>query len=116
MSRTTAIALLLPGLAAAQSMPATHYYSGLDATSARIRIERDGNRPYRPRFEAAAMTASPAFEFFPGLRLPGQREAFKRPNPPVQLVKPTFKLPEQDLGIAVTHDVIFFAEKRMVRF
>lgn len=115
MSRAIPLFLMIPALAAGQSMPATHYFSGFDATSARARIERDGKRPYRPRFEAAAMTASPAFEFFPGLRLPGQREAFKRPNPAIEIVRPSFKLVDQDLGIAVSHDVIFFAEKRMVR-
>jgi Ca2+-binding EF-hand superfamily protein len=116
MSRTIPLLIALPALAAAQSLPATHFYSGLDATSARTRIERDGKRPYGPRFEAAGMPATPAFEFFPGLRLPGQKEAFKRPNAPVQLVRPEFRMGEQDLGIRDTHDVVFFAEDRLVRF
>ncbi len=108
--------LMFPALGAAQTLQATHYYSGLGATSARIRIERDGNSPFRPRFEAAGMPATPAFEYFPGLRLPGQKEAFKRPNPPICIVKPDFQLPEQDLGIPDQFDVLFFAEKRLVRF
>lgn len=116
MLRTSTLLFLLPALAAAQTMPATHYYSGLDATSARIRIERGGKAPFRPRFEAAGMPAAPAFEFFPGLRLPGQKEAFKRPSPPIQFVRSAFRLPEQDLGIADQHDVVFFAENRLVRF
>src|SRR5262245_54608288 len=116
MLRTSALLLAIPTLAAAQSLPATHVYSGLDATSARHRIEREGPRPYGPRFEAAAMPCAAGTEFFPGLRLPGQKEDFRRPVPAIRVVKPDFKLPEQDLGIPDTHDVVFFAENRIVRF
>jgi Ca2+-binding EF-hand superfamily protein len=115
MTRTLALALLLPAAALAQTLPATHVFSGLDATSARIRIERDSRRTYGPRFEAAAMRAPAAFEYFPGLKLPGQKEAFKRPAPAIRVVKPTFRLPEMDLGIGDVQDAVFFAETRLVR-
>jgi len=107
--------IFLPSLAIAQSMPATHAYSGLDATSARTRLERDGRRSYGPPFEAAAMRAAATTESFPGLRLPGQKDAPVRPAPAIRIVKPAFHLPEQDLGIADTQDVLFFAESRLVR-
>ena len=54
-------------------------------------------------------------ELFPGLRLPGQKEAFARPAPAIRVVKPAFRLTEQILGIADTQDVLFFAENRLVR-
>ncbi|MSR53374.1 MAG: hypothetical protein EXS09_08790 [Gemmataceae bacterium] len=110
------LALVVPSIAVAQSMHTTHVSNGLDATSARIRIERGGLKPYGPRFEASGMTASPAMEFFSGLKLPGQREELRRPAPLIRVVKPAFRIPEQDLGIANVQDVIFFAEKRAVRF
>ena len=113
---TSIITVLMPCIAAAQTLPATHAYSGLDATSARYRIEREGRRPYGPRFEAAAMPCAASMEFFPGLKLPGQKEDFRRPVPPIRIVKPEFKLPEQDLGIPDKHDIVFFAENRVVRF
>jgi Ca2+-binding EF-hand superfamily protein len=116
MSRTLPLLLVLPALAAAQSVPATRAPSGLDATAARTQIERDGKPTYRPKFEAAAMPATPAFEFFPGLKLPGQKEAFKRPNPAIQVVRPPVKINDRDLGIPDTFDVLFFAENRLVRF
>jgi len=115
MLRTIALALLFPAAALAQALPATHVFSGLDATSARIRIERDSRRTFGPRFEAAAMRAPAAFEYFSGLKLPGQKEAFKRPAPAIRVVKPAFRLPEMDLGIADVQDVVFFAETRLVR-
>src|SRR5262245_39580213 len=95
MFRVLAVALILPALATAQSLPATHAHSGLDATSARIRIERSGPRPYTPPAEAAAMNAAS--------------------GPVIRVVKPTFRLPEQDLGIADTYEVLFFGETRLVR-
>src|SRR4029077_18546239 len=33
----------------------------------------------------------------------------------IRVVKPAFRLPEQELGIADTQDVLFFAESRLVR-
>jgi len=95
MLRVVAIALLAPAVAAAQSLHTTHTYSGLDATSARTRIERDGPRPYGPKSEAAAMTAAA--------------------GPVIRVVKPAFRLPERDLGIADTYEVLFFGETRLVR-
>jgi Ca2+-binding EF-hand superfamily protein len=85
--------IFLPSLAVAQTLPATHAYSGLDATSARTRLERDVRRPYGPKFEAAAMPAGTA----------------------IRVVKPAFRLAEQGLGIAEIEDVLFFAESRLVR-
>jgi Ca2+-binding EF-hand superfamily protein len=85
--------IFLPSLAVAQTMLATHSYSGLDATSARTRLERDVRRPYGPNFEAAAMPAGTA----------------------IRVVKPAFRLAEQGLGIAEIEDVLFFAESRLVR-
>lgn len=108
-------ALCLPAAAAAQVLPIVHVSSGLDATSARTRIERAGPRPYGPKAEAAGMLAAPATEFIPGLRIPGQKEAFARPASIIRVVKPAFRLPEQDLGIADTYDVLFFGETRLVR-
>jgi Ca2+-binding EF-hand superfamily protein len=113
---TSALVLTLHTVAAAQTLPATRTPSGLDATSARSRIERDGRRPYGPRFEASGMMAAAGVEFFPGLRLPGQKEDFKRPIPPIRVVKPKFKLPESNLGIPDVHDVLFLSESRVVRF
>ncbi|HKB02338.1 MAG TPA: EF-hand domain-containing protein, partial [Gemmataceae bacterium] len=110
MLRAVALALLFPTFAAAQTIPATHAYSGLDATSARTRLERDGRRPYGPRFEAAAMPTAPALDF-----LPGQKDTKPQPVPPIRVVKPSFRLPEQDLGLADVQDILFFAETRLVR-
>src|SRR5262245_57422065 len=93
MHRAAILVFFLPALAVAQTLPATHAYSGLDTTSARTRLERDGRRPYAPRFEAAAMPGATG----------------------IRVVKPAFRLPEQDLGIADTQDVLFFAESRLVR-
>jgi Ca2+-binding EF-hand superfamily protein len=115
MLRAVAFVLLLPVLARAQTLPATHAYSGLDATSARTRIERDGRRQYGPKFEAAGMPAAPAIEYFPGLRLPGKSEDLRRPASAIRVVKPAFRLPDRDLGIADTQDVLFLAETRLVR-
>jgi Ca2+-binding EF-hand superfamily protein len=112
MSRTIPLILILPALAAAQSRDS----AGLATTAARSQIERDGKPTYRPKFEAIAMPASPAFEFFPGLKLPGQKDAFKRPNPQIQVVRPQVKLNDHDLGIPNTFEVLFFAENRLVRF
>lgn len=116
LRHTAALVVLVPALAAAQSMPATHAYSGLDATSARHRLERGVTRPYGPKFEAATMPIASATEHFPGLRLPGQKGDFQRPAPVIRVVKPAFRLPEKDLGIADSQDVMFFAEARVVRF
>src|SRR5262249_15422748 len=91
--RTALLVFFIPAVAVAQTLPATHAYSGFDAASARTRLERDGHRPYGPKFEAAAM--------------PGATE--------IRVVKPAFRLPEENLGIADTHDVLFFAESRLVR-
>jgi Ca2+-binding EF-hand superfamily protein len=115
MHRIAALFVLFPCMALAQTLPATHVHSGLDATSARTRLERDTRRQYGPRFEAAAMPAAPAIEYFPGLRLPGQKEDLARPAPAIRIVKPAFRLPEQNLGIADTQDILFFAEARLVR-
>jgi len=114
--RRLLLTLVLPSIAVAQSMHTTHVSNGLDATSARIRIERGGLKPYGPRFEAAGMMAAPAMEFFPGLKLPGQKEELRRPASLIRVVKPAFRIPEQEFGIAHVQDVIFFAEKRVVRF
>src|SRR5215207_7062379 len=114
MLRILAI-LCVPALAAAQVLPITHVSSGLDATSARTRIERAGPRQYGPKAEAAGMVAAPAMEFVPGLRIPGQKEAFARPASIIRVVKPPFRLPEHDLGIVDTYDVLFFGQTRLVR-
>src|SRR5215213_9671039 len=103
MIRVVAFTLLVPALAAAQSLPTTHAHSGLDATSARTRIERGGPRPYGPKAEAAAMIAAPAVEF-----VPGQKPATARPARIIRVVKPSFRLPGHGLGIADTYDVLFF--------
>src|SRR5947208_16122740 len=95
MLRVVAIALLAPALAVAQSPQTPHAYSGRDATSARTRMERDGRRPYGPKSEAAAIMAAP--------------------GPAIRVVRPTFRLPEQSLGIADTYEVLFFGETRLVR-
>jgi Ca2+-binding EF-hand superfamily protein len=116
MFRIASILFFIPAIVAAQSLPQTRVPTGLDATSARSRIERDGRRPYGPRFEASGMMAAAGTEFFPGLRLPGQKEDFKRPIPPIRVVKPRYKLPESNLGIPDVHDVLFLAESRVVRF
>ena len=108
--------LAFPTLAAAQTLPATHVFSGLDATSAHIRIERGGTSPYGPRFRSERHDRGRGVEYFPGLKLPGQKEAFKRYVPAIRVVRPAFRLPPQDLGIPDTHDVVFFAENRVVRF
>src|SRR5436305_28327 len=108
MLRASALALALPTLAAAQTLPATDAYSGLDATSARTRLECDGPRPYGPRSEAAAMPAAPAVAFLPGRKDP-------QPVAPIRVVRSAFRLPEQDLGIADVQDILFFAETRLVR-
>lgn len=95
MIRLLIAALALPGLAAAQVLPITHISSGLDATSARTRIERAGPRQFGPKAEAGAfLTAS---------------------GPVIRVVKPSFRLPAQDLGIAEAYDVLFFGTARLVR-
>src|SRR5262245_16343459 len=109
MLRAAAVAVLLPAVCAAQTLPATHVFSGLDAPSARTRIERDSRRPYGPRFEAAAIRAAPAFDYFPGLKVLGPKEALKRPAPAIRVARSTFRLPEADLGISDIQDVLFFA-------
>src|SRR5262245_46342866 len=95
MFRSVAVLVLAPALVVAQSLPATHAYSGLDATAARTRIERDGPRQYAPPAEARAMTVAS--------------------GPVIRVVKSTFHLPEQNLGIADTFEVLFFGETRLVR-
>src|SRR5690349_15997765 len=82
--------------ALAQTLPATHAYSGLDATSARTKIERGRPRPYGPKFEAAGMPAAPVAN-------------------PIHVFRSSFRLPAQDLGIADRYDVLFFGETRLVR-
>ncbi len=94
--RILVLALLFPALAVAQTLPATHAYSGLDATSARTRIERWRPRPYGPKFEAFGMPAAPVAN-------------------PIQVFHSPFRLPPQDLGIADRYDVLFFGEARLVR-
>lgn len=116
MLRVFSLVLLLPSLATAQALQATHVHSGLDATSARTRLERGSPRQYGPRFEAAAMRLESAVEDLPALRVPGQKEALRREVSPIRLVRPAFRLPERDLGIADRYDVLFFAEARLVRF
>jgi Ca2+-binding EF-hand superfamily protein len=115
MHRIAALVILFPSMGLTQTLPATHVHSSLEATSARTRLERDSRRQYGPRFEAAAMPAAAALEYFPGLRLPGQREDLARPVSAIRIVRPAFRLPEQNLGIADTQDVLFFAETRLVR-
>src|SRR6476660_7519499 len=90
-------AIGLPALAAAQTLPVTHVSNGLDATSARTRIERDGLRPVGPKAEAAGMSAAAA------------------PAHVIRVVKPPFRLAEQKLGIEDTYEVLFFGEDRLVR-
>jgi len=97
MVRILLVVLLLPAFAAAQTLPVTHVSSGLDATSARTRIERDGPRPFGPRAEAGAMSA------------------IATSAPVIRVVKPTFRLAEQKLGIEDTYEVLFFGETRLVR-
>src|SRR5262245_26945156 len=107
MLRAAALAIFLPTVCAAQTLPATHVFSGLDATSAHTRIERDGRRPYAPRSEAAAIRAAATFDYFPGQMLPGQKELPKQPAPAIRVVRPTFHLSEADLGIGEVQDVLF---------
>jgi Ca2+-binding EF-hand superfamily protein len=97
MVRVVALALLAPALAAAQTLPVTHVSSGLDATSARTRIERDGPRPFGPKAEAAGMSAAAGPATF------------------IRVVKPSFHLAERKLGIEDTYEVLFFGETRLVR-
>lgn len=106
--------LTLPGLCAAQSMQATHAYSGLDATSAKIRIERGTPRSYGPIGEAAAMKLPPAMEIFAGLRLPGKDTDHRIEMPLIQRVRPTHRAIDHDLGINQSFDVVFFSEKQLV--
>jgi Ca2+-binding EF-hand superfamily protein len=56
------------------------------------------------------MPAAPALDF-----LPGQKDSRPQPVPAIRVVKPAFRLPEQDLGIADVQDILFFAETRLVR-
>src|SRR4029079_19120837 len=90
-------AIGLPALAAAQTLPITHVSSGLDATSARTRIERDGPRPFGPKTEAAGMAAARA------------------PVQGIRVATPSFRLAEQRLGIEDVYEVLFFGESRLVR-
>ncbi|WP_029631779.1 EF-hand domain-containing protein [Zavarzinella formosa] len=106
--------LALPTLASAQTMQATHTYSGLDATSSRIRLERGGTRPYAVTFEAAAMRLPPVMEIFPGLRLPGETQDHRRPVPLIQTVRSAHRAADVDLGIQDAQDVLFFSEKKLV--
>jgi Ca2+-binding EF-hand superfamily protein len=115
MLRKLAVALFLPAVAAAQTLQTIHVSSGLDASSARTRIERDGRRQYGPKAEAAAMLAAPAMEPVPDLKIPGQKEAFTRSAAIIRVVKPPFRLPDQDLGITDNYEVLFFGEARLVR-
>ncbi len=91
--RCTAIFLFLPTIASAQSLPATHAFSGLAATSTAHRLERDVTRPYGPMIEAGGMPS----------------------GSPIRVVRPTFRLPTQELGIADSYDALFFGEARLVR-
>lgn len=95
MIRPLFAALALPGLTAAQVLPTTHVSNGLDATSARTRIERAGLRQYGPKAEAGAMSGTS--------------------GPVIRVSRPAFRLPAQDLGIAETYDVLFFGTSRLVR-
>jgi Ca2+-binding EF-hand superfamily protein len=115
MIRYLTLTLLIPALALAQT-PARYAHNGLDATSAKHRIERDGVRTYGPRFEAAGMPATPVLAFSPDPHSPGKREESPRPAPSLRIAKAAFRLPESNLGIADVQDVLFFGEKRMVRF
>lgn len=104
--RAALLALCLPAPAVAQTLPATHAYSGLDATSARTRIERWRPRPYGPKFEAFGLPAPPAVESGPGPQ---------RPLSPIRFSRQPFRLPPRDLGIVDHYDVLFFGETRLVR-
>ena len=106
--------LLLPAVASAQSMLATHASSGLDATSARGRIERAYPRQYALPFEAAAMRLPPAVEVFPGLRLPGEKEDHREAVPAIRVVRPVHRAADADLGLQDAYDVLFFSEKKVV--
>lgn len=92
MLRTLTAALLVAGTAAGQSLPITHTSSGLDAASARTRIERGRPRPYGPRAGAAGMGGGTA----------------------IRVVKPTVRLTQQTLGIADAYDAFFFGDDRLV--
>src|SRR5262249_7125438 len=82
------------GNVAAQSLPATHAYSGLGAASALSRLERDGNRPAGPRSEATGLGTNATKP--------------KRITPP-------FRFRDEDIAISDVHEVIFFTETRPVR-
>jgi Ca2+-binding EF-hand superfamily protein len=108
MRRISLSLLLIPAIAAAQTLPATHVANGLYATTAQTRIERDGLRYYGQKIEAAAILAAPMTAFAPG-------QAKPQPTTTIRVVKSTFRLPEQDLGIIDVYDVLFFGDKRLVR-
>lgn len=95
--------LLFPAALNAQIVPVTYPYSGLKATAALSRIERDGVRFAAPRYEAAGIRATPAIEVLPRLR------------PLIKRVKPAYVLSNVDLNISDVQDVVFFAETRAVR-
>lgn len=108
------ILLALPALASAQTMQATHAYSGLDATAARFRVERGPTRPFNVPFEAAAMRLPPMMEIFPGLRLPGEKEDHRRPVSVIQRVRPAHRAADTDLGLVDSFDILCFTEKKLV--
>ena len=56
------------------------------------------------------MVAAPAMEF-----VRGRPDAVARPASIIRVVQPPFRLPERELGIADTYDVLFFGETRLVR-
>jgi len=107
--------LVIPTLAAAQTMLATRPSNGLDATSARIRLERAYPRPYALPFEAAAMRLPPAMEIFPGFRRPGEKVDYREAVPAIRVVRPTHRTSTADLGLQDAYDVLFFSEKKVVK-
>jgi Ca2+-binding EF-hand superfamily protein len=109
MIRTLSFTLaLIPTILLADSLPATHSYSGLATTAAPSLLKRDGRRPFAPRFEAASMPLPSAVR-----PIPGQRKVAE--SPLIRVVLPTYRLIPKDLGIEDTQEVIFFGEKRFVR-
>jgi Ca2+-binding EF-hand superfamily protein len=107
--------LCVPMLAQAQTVPALHPYSGLNATASVSRLERDGPRFAGPRSDASAMKAPPAIETFPLLRLPGKSGPATKDADLIRRVKPAYRLADAELNIPDVQDVVFFTETRIVR-
>lgn len=99
----------------AQTLPATHSFSGMNATTAKTWMERDRRRAFGPKGLAEALPLPSAVEVFPGLKLPGQSNDFQRSAAYIRIAKPEYRIPPGDVGITDTYDVLFFGETRLLR-